>query len=96
MLDLDAGVHLDEIEVAGRLVVEIFERAGAAIADRFASAHGGGAELPRARSRREASDGASSQTFWRRRCSEHSRSKQWIARVAVAEHLHLDMAGAWR
>ena len=44
VLDLDAGVHLDEIEVAGRLVVEIFERAGAAVADAFREPHGGGAQ----------------------------------------------------
>ncbi len=31
MLDLDARVHFDEIEIARRLVVEEFERAGAAI-----------------------------------------------------------------
>ena len=35
VLDLDAGVHLDEVKVAGRLVVEIFERAGAPVADAF-------------------------------------------------------------
>ena len=31
MLHLDAGVHLDEEELARRVVVEVFERAGAAV-----------------------------------------------------------------
>ena len=32
-------------------------------------------------------------TFWCRRCSEQSRSNRWMrVAVAVAEHLHLDMA----
>ena len=34
MLDLDAGVHLDEVELA--VLVEELERAGAAVADRAA------------------------------------------------------------
>jgi hypothetical protein len=39
--------------------------------------------------------GASSITFWLRRCSEQSRSKQvHDVAVAVAEHLHLDVARA--
>ena len=48
MLDLDARVHLDEEEFAARLVVEIFERAGAAIADRLRERDRGGAERSRA------------------------------------------------
>jgi hypothetical protein len=39
--------------------------------------------------------GASSITFWWRRCKEHSRSKQMHGvRVPVAEDLHFDMARA--
>ena len=39
--------------------------------------------------------GASSITFWWRRCSEQSRSNRWTTfAVRVAEHLHLDVAGA--
>ena len=76
------------------VVVEIFERAGAAVADRFGKRARRRRRASRARSRSSDGDGASSQTFWRRRCSEHSRSKQWTTSLAVAEHLHLDVAGA--
>ena len=41
-----------------------------------------------------ATDGASSTSFWWRRWIEHSRSPSAIARVAVAQHLHLDVARA--
>jgi hypothetical protein len=36
--------------------------------------------------------GASSMTFWWRRCSEQSRSNRCTTCRAVAEHLHLDVA----
>src|SRR5690606_41967494 len=44
MLDLDAGVDLDEVERARRVVVEIFDCACAAIADGAAERDGAGAE----------------------------------------------------
>ena len=40
-------------------------------------------------------DGASSMTFWCRRCSEHSRSPRWMTcAVRVGQHLHLDVPRA--
>ena len=44
MLDLDARVHFDEEEFAGRLIVEEFERTRAAIADGAGHLHRGRAE----------------------------------------------------
>src|ERR1700733_13167922 len=44
MLDLNPGVHLDEEELPGCAVVEIFKRAGAAITDAFGEPYRGGAE----------------------------------------------------
>jgi hypothetical protein len=39
MLDLNAGVHLDEVEAVGVVVIEIFDRAGAANSRPRGSAH---------------------------------------------------------
>ena len=72
MLDLDARVHLDEVELA--VLVQELERAGAAVADLAAGL--GAALADRARSARAVMPGAgaSSMTFWWRRCIEQSRS----------------------
>jgi hypothetical protein len=45
VLDLDAGVHLDEEEFSGVFVVEKFEGAGAAVADRTGKLDRRSAEL---------------------------------------------------
>ena len=74
MLDLDAGVDLDEVELAAGFVVEIFDRSGAAVADRSGQRDGAGAQAASRTSSGSPTAGASSQTFCRRRCSEHSRS----------------------
>jgi hypothetical protein len=74
MLDLQAGVHLDEEELA--VFPEEFDGADAEVADLR--------RWPRLTSRRwrrgsadRAGEGASSSTFWWRRCSEQSRSPRW-------------------
>ena len=46
MLHLDAGVHLQEIEFLGDIVVEKLQRTGASIADRLRERHRGGAKIP--------------------------------------------------
>ena len=72
MLDLQARVHLDEIEPA--VLEQEFDRAGAEIADLLERAC---VTMPPISSRCAALSaglGASSQTFWWRRCSEQSRS----------------------
>ena len=78
VLDLQPGVHLQEEELPRAVVEQELHGAGAEIA-----------ELPDERHRRRpmrsrssastAGDGASSMTFWCRRCTEHSRSPRWTA-----------------
>ena len=46
------------------------------------------------RSSSSATEGASSTSFWWRRWIEHSRSPSAMALLAVAQHLHLDVARA--
>ena len=78
MLDLQPRVHLHEIEFAAAIEQE-FQRARALIAKRL--------DRGRPRSRPSApaipadtaGDGASSISFWCRRCTEQSRSPRWIA-----------------
>jgi hypothetical protein len=76
VLDLKPRVHLHEPEIA-RVVEEHLDGTGAAVAE------------PRARIRRARTDlvggvaidrglGASSRSFWWRRCTEHSRSRSGI------------------
>ena len=89
VLHLDAGVHLDEVEVA--VLVEELEGAGAAVADR-----GAGGDQARAISSRcfavMPGAGASSMIFWWRRCSEQSRSPRWTTLPwSSAEDLELDV-----
>ena len=71
VLDLDPPVQLEEPEVA--TVEHELGRAGAAVADRPRERDGGLAHA-RAQRRIERGEGASSSTFWCRRCTEHSRS----------------------
>ena len=76
VLDLQPRVHLHEVEGAVRLEQEL-DRAGALVGDR---SHGGDALRRRgARAARAstAGDGASSISFWWRRCTEQSRSPRW-------------------
>ena len=79
--------------VAVRVEQEL-DRAGADVAD--------GARQPRPRTspmrsaqrrRRRPGEGASSMSFWWRRCTEQSRSPRWMhVAVRVGEDLHLDVA----
>ena len=76
MLHLQARVHLDEVELA--VLVEELDGAGAAVLELLHGRGDGGADLSRS-SALSAGEGASSQTFWCRRCSEQSRSPRWMA-----------------
>jgi hypothetical protein len=76
MLDLDARIHLDEEKLAGILVIQILDRACAAIASAFEEPDGRGAQQVTGILVDIAGNGASSQILRRRRCNEHSRSKQ--------------------
>ncbi len=70
MFDLQARIHLDKIEPA--VLEEKLESPDAAIADLTAGLHAGqpdGIDDPR----RDTGAGASSTTFWWRRCIEQSR-----------------------
>jgi hypothetical protein len=71
VLHLHAGVHLDEIELA--VLVQEFEGAGAAVPDLLAGGHAALAD-PLDQTPRNPGAGASSMTFWWRRCMEQSRS----------------------
>ncbi len=45
MLDLDAGIHFEEIETLSRDIDQEFDRAGAAIGQMLREAHPGGADI---------------------------------------------------
>ena len=91
MLDLQAGVHLDEIELA--VLVEELDRAGAGIAERRRWPWRRSPPILALASALIAGEGASSQTFWWRRCSEQSRSPRWTPPPLPSPmHLDLDMA----
>ncbi len=75
------------------VVDEELDGAGAAVADLAGEPHRRrGHRLPRTCDRCPGR-AASSTTFCRRRCSEHSRSNRCTTSAAVAEHLHLDVPG---
>ena len=95
VLDLDARVDLDEVELSGRRVLQELHRAGADIVGRVGDPQRVAAKLVALRSRRDRAPGARSTTFWWRRWIEQSRSKR-CTRLPwrVAEDLHLDVAGA--
>ena len=78
MLDLDARVHLDEIELA--VLVQELDRADAEIFELAHRLRDGLADRCCAAATLSAGEGPSSQTFWWRRCSEQSRSPRWMAR----------------
>ena len=94
VLDLDARVDLEEVPAAVGGEQEL-GRAGADVADGLGQAQRG-ARPARARSSAPtAGEGASSTTFWCRRCTEQSRSPRCRPRaVRVAQDLHLDVARA--
>ena len=89
MLDLQAGVHLQEVEalVLAEQIRGCLLRRSSRRRRRANLAHAG------AQVRIEGWRGASSMTFWLRRWTEQSRSNIWaIVAVAVAEDLDLDVA----
>jgi hypothetical protein len=74
---LDPGVHLDEEPLVAVEVVEELDGARVVVADLAGHACGGVAQ---ARGPRfgQAVTGATSMTFWWRRCTEQSRSWRWM------------------
>ena len=76
------GVHLEEENAPSSSTQEL-GRAGADVADRRGQPQRGRAERPRAARRRRAGAGASSSTFWWRRCTEQSRSPRWMPRAVA-------------
>ena len=89
MLHLQAGVHLDEEELA--VLVEELDGADAEIAE-LATASTTTLPILARCSASMAGEGASSSTFWWRRCSEQSRSPRCThVAEAVGDHLHLDV-----
>ena len=75
VLDLDAGVHLQEEVLA--VLQEALDGAGAAVVD---GARGLGGDLADALAQRLVDGGAgdSSMSFWWRRWTEQSRSPRWM------------------
>ena len=96
VLDLEPGVHLDEVERRRR-------RPGTPPCRRWRSRRPGRRrarasiierrQRPRSCPSRKSGLPASSTTFWWRRWMLHSRSRMWRVPLAVAEDLHLDVAG---
>jgi hypothetical protein len=76
VLDLQAGVHLEEVELAAGVEHEL-DGAGADVGDRPGGGDGGGAHAL-AQVGVTAGEGASSTTFWWRRWTEQSRSPRWM------------------
>jgi hypothetical protein len=77
VLDLHAGVHLDEVELA--VLVQELEGAGAAVADLAAGRGAAVADALDHAARAMPGAGASSMIFWWRRCIEQSRSPSQTA-----------------
>src|SRR5580704_1876661 len=93
MLDLDARVHLDEEELAGVFVVEIFQRSRPAIIGALGEPHGRGTErlagiVVDCRRRRFLPD------FLATALERAFALEAMDDVLAVAEHLHLQMACA--
>ena len=84
VLDLDAGVDLQEPERLPGGLEEELDRAGADVADGAGDGQGGVAQPARAACGSTAGDGASSTSFWCRRWIEHSRSNSWTMRPCVS------------
>ena len=89
MLDLQAGVHFHEIERAVLLGDE-FHRARAGVLDRFRRRDRRGSHFP---ALAKFGAGASSITFWCRRCTEQSRSKRCTTLPCVSPKTCISM---WR
>ena len=71
VLDLEAGVHLEEVELA--VLVEELDGAGVDVVAALGDRHGGLAHGGRGSRRAMPGAGASSMSFWWRRCAEQSR-----------------------
>jgi hypothetical protein len=91
MLDLDAGVHLDEVELA--ILIEKLEGARAAIADPLAGVHAGLADAAALR-RRDAGRGRFLDDFLMAALHGAVALAQMNGvAVGVGQHLDFDMAG---
>ena len=89
VLDLDAGVHLDEEELAALVVDQELGRAGAAVADRVAQPHGRLAQPSR---RLQIPATASPRSSSAAAAAASTRARTGDRAGAVADHLHLDVA----
>ena len=76
VLDLQARVDLDEVEVAVAVEQEL-DRAGVLVAGLARDRDGRRAQALRAAPASTAGEGDSSTSFWLRRWIEHSRSPRW-------------------
>ena len=96
VLDLQAGVDLEEVELVARRRRRGTRPCRPSGSRRAAPSRTAAVDQRGARRRRQVrAPGVSSMTFWLRRCSEQSRSPSATTRpCAVAEDLHLDVAGA--
>ena len=77
VLHLDPGVHLHEVEVLQVAVQQEFHSAGALVVHGPGGPDGGLPIFSRSSGVR-APGGASSMSFWLRRCTEQSRSPRWM------------------
>ena len=92
VLDLQAGVHLQEVE-ALVLAGDELDRAGAVVVRPPWPGRRPGRPWRRGSPRRAAGEGASSMTFWLRRWIEHSRSNRWTTLPCLSPSTWISM---WR
>ena len=91
VLDLDARVHLHEVERPVRVEQEL-DGAGAYVADVAPRARTAASPMRARSSTVSAGLGLSSMSFWWRRCTEQSRSPRCTTLpCCVAQHLDLDV-----
>ena len=93
VLDLQAGVHLQEVELAASVVEQVLDGAGTEVAELADEGH----RVAPMRSRScgvTTGDGASSSTFWWRRCIEHSRSPRCTALPCASPNTWISMCRA--
>ena len=93
MLHLDPGVHLDEEELLGGTVDEELDGPGTLVGDRAGEGHRGGVQAGANRGAQVGGEGLLDQ-FLAPALQRAFPLEQMDRAVAVAEHLHLDVAGA--
>ena len=94
MLDLDARVHLQEVELVAAIVVQIFERSGAAVVHRLGERDRGRTELL-ANGWRQRGRGSFLPDLLTAALQRALALEAVDDVVSVAEHLHLDVPRAF-